>query len=101
MMYDGGDPTNLATAMVTYAQRASDPTLGIFTDMVPAPLMQVFRSHYGQVVRDSGIAYGPNNGFKLNVPETGGDAGGAILTIQSELDFITDTGGNQQVDLKQ
>jgi hypothetical protein len=101
MMYDGFDTTNLATAMVTYAQRASDPVLGIYTDMVPAPLMQVFRSHYGQVVRDSGIAYGPNNGFKMNVPETGGDAGGAILTIQSELDFIADTGGNQQVDQKQ
>ncbi len=101
LMYDATDPTNVAQTMVNYAQRASDPTLGIFTDMVPAPLMQVFRSHYAQVVRDSGIAYGPNNGFKLNVPQTGGDAGGAILTIQSELDFITDTGGNQQVNMKQ
>jgi hypothetical protein len=101
MMYNAADPTSLATAMVTYAQRASDPTLGIFTDMVPAPLMQVFRSHYGQVVRDTGIAFSPNNGFKSGVPETGGDAGGAILTIQSELDFIADTGGLQQTDLKQ
>ncbi|HTC92057.1 MAG TPA: hypothetical protein VK699_01235 [Terriglobales bacterium] len=101
MMYDATDPTSLATAMVTYAQRASDPTLGIFTDMVPAPLMQVFRSHYAQVVRDGGAAFGPNNGFKSGVPQTGGDAGGAILTIQSELDFIADTGGNQQVNQKQ
>jgi hypothetical protein len=101
LMSDPLDPTNIAPTVVTYAQRASDPVLGIFTDMVPAPLMQVFRSHYAQVVRDGGIAFGPNNGIKAGVPETGGDAGGAILTIQSEKDFIVDTGGNQQVNLKQ
>jgi hypothetical protein len=100
IMYDQTDPTNLATAEITYAQRASDPSLGIYTDMVPSTFMQVFRSHFGQVVRDSGVAYSPNNGFKAFVPETGGDMGGAILTIQSEQDFITDT-NNQQVDLKQ
>jgi hypothetical protein len=87
--------------MVSYAQAASNPSTGIFTDLVPAPLMQVFRSHYGQAVRDNGIAFGPNNGFKAGVPETGGDMGGAVLTIQSEQDFIADTGGNQQVSLKQ
>jgi len=63
--------------------------------------MQVFHSHYAQVVEDSGVAFGPNNGFKTGVPETGGDMGGAVLTIQSELDFINDTGGNQQVNLFQ
>jgi hypothetical protein len=101
LMYDASDSTSIAAAMVSYAQAASNPSTGIFTDLVPAPLMQVFRSHYGQAVRDNGIAFGPNNGFKAGVPETGGDMGGAVLTIQSEQDFIADTGGNQQVSLKQ
>jgi hypothetical protein len=93
---------NIASTIVTYAQKASEPgTSSIIYDMLPATLMQVFHSHYAQVVRDSGAAYGPNNGFKPGIPETGGDMGGAVLTIQSELDFINDTGGNQQVQLFQ
>lgn len=93
---------NIATTIVTYAQKASEPgTSSIIYDMLPATLMQTFHSHYAQVVRDSGAAYGPNNGFKPGIPETGGDMGGAVLTIQSELDFINDTGGNQQVQLFQ
>jgi hypothetical protein len=96
MMWDPATSnTNVATAIVSYAQKASDPTNGIITDMVPAGSMRTFRSHYTQVVRDSGIAYTGNNGFKSGIPETGGDMGGAVLTIQSELDFINDTGGQQ------
>jgi len=68
---------------------------------VPVKNLQSFRSHYAQVVRDNGIAFGANNGFKAGVPETGGDAGGLVMTIQSELDFIADSGGNQQVGFKQ
>jgi len=108
-MYDATDPTNIATTLIgTYAQEIAanpanggNPGSGILTDFVPVKNMQAFRSHYAQVVRDSGIAFGPNNGFKLGVPETGGDAGGLVMTIQSELDFIVDTGGNQQVNFKQ
>jgi hypothetical protein len=101
LIYDNTDPTNIATAMVNYSQKASDPVTGVITDLVPQPLMLTFRSHYAQVVRDSGIAYAPNNGYKFGVPETGGDAGGLVFTIQSELDWILDTGGNQQVNFKQ
>jgi hypothetical protein len=93
--------TNIAATMVSYAQKASDPSVGVITDFLPAGAMQTFHSHYTQVVRDNGAAYGPNNGFKSGIPETGGDMGGAVLTIQSELDFINDTGGNQQVNQQQ
>ncbi|MGB8260662.1 MAG: hypothetical protein WCE75_09940 [Terracidiphilus sp.] len=100
---------NIAPTVVTYAQYASDPVNGVIQDMVPANAMQVFHSHYAQQVVDQPIAasgggsysaYSPNNGFKTGVPETGGDMGGAVLTINSELDFINDV-GNQQVNLKQ
>src|SRR5215813_8017218 len=108
-IYDATDPTNIAGALIgTYVQEIAAnppnggfPGSGILTDLVPLKNMQAFRSHYAQVVRTSGVAFGPNNGFKLGVPETGGDAGGLVMTIQSELDFIADTGGNQQVGFKQ
>lgn len=100
-MYDYNDSTNLAPTVVFYAQHASDPTAGVYTDFVPAPLLQVFRSHYAQAVQDNGVGIVGDNGFITGVPETGGDMGGAVLTINSEIDFITDTGGNQQVNLRQ
>lgn len=87
--------TNIAATVVSYAQKASQPGVGVITDFLPAGNMQTFRSHYTQVVRDNGTAYTGNNGFKSGIPETGGDMGGAVLTIQSELDFINDTGGQQ------
>jgi hypothetical protein len=62
--------------------------------------MQTFHSHYAQVVTDAGVAYTGNNGFKTGVPETGGDMGGAVLTIQSELDFLNDF-NNQQIQQQQ
>ena len=89
--------TNIAKFMVKYAQTASDPTTGAVTDFLPAAYMQTFHSHFIQITSDTGHAFTGNNGFKSKVPETGGDMGGAVLTIQSELDFILDTGGNQQV----
>ncbi|HEY0797183.1 MAG TPA: hypothetical protein VGD64_15535 [Acidisarcina sp.] len=101
LLYDPSDATNIATTMVSYAQAAANPITGIVTDFVPAPLLQVFRSHFAQVVTDSGAGYGGNNGFKSGVPETGGDMGGAVYTVQSELDYINDTGGLQQTDQKQ
>jgi len=92
--------TNIAPFITYYANLAADPVSGSINDMVPLKSLQVFHSHYAQVVQDNGIAYGPNNGFKTGVGETGGDMGGAVLTIQSELEFIADTGG-QQVNLVQ
>src|SRR5215472_11723732 len=108
-IYDNTDPTNLAAILIgTYAQEiaanppnAANPGSGILTDFVPVKNMTVFRSHYGQVLRDSGAGTPGNNGFKMGIPETGGDEGGMVFTIQSEIDFIADTGGNQQTNFKQ
>jgi hypothetical protein len=109
VIYDASDTTNItATIVGTYAQEIAanppnggNPGSGILTDFVPVKNLHAFHSHYTQVVRTSGVAFSANNGFKTGVPETGGDAGGLVLTIQSELDFIADTGGNQQVNFKQ
>jgi hypothetical protein len=100
LIYDASVSSNIATAMVVYAQNASHPTTGVIQDFVPASFLQTFHSHYAQVVRDNGVAYGPNNGIKYQVPETGGDMGGAVFTIQSELDFLNDT-NNQQTSVLQ
>jgi hypothetical protein len=93
--------TNLAETIVTNVENASKPGTGIITDLLPIDSLQVFHSHFAQQDTYSGGAVVADNGFKPGVPETGGDMGGAVLTIASELDFITDTGGNQQVGLLQ
>jgi hypothetical protein len=96
---DPTDSTLIAGAMVAYAQHAAASTL---PDFVPATALTVFRSHFNQIVVTSNSDdIGPNNGFKTGVPETGGDMGGAVLTIQSEIDYINDTGGSQQTNLNQ
>jgi hypothetical protein len=95
------DPTVsgiLANAMVNYAQHA---VLSTLPDFVPATSLQVFRSHFNQLIDDASDDQYPNNGYKSGVPETGGDMGGAVLTVQSELDYINDTGGNQQTNMFQ
>jgi len=53
-------------------------------DFVPASQLLVFRSHYNQV----GIA-GANGHVG---PEAGGDVGGAVYTVQADLDNVFDTG---------
>jgi len=93
--------TNLASTIVIDVQNASAPSTGIITDLLPINYLQVFHSHFAQQDTYSGGAVVADNGFKPGVPETGGDMGGAVLTIASELDFINDTGGNQQVNLLQ
>jgi hypothetical protein len=55
-------------------------------EWVPVSQLQVFRDHYTQ----SGAA--GSNGYRTGHPEAGGSAGGAIITIQSDLDSITDFG---------
>ena len=97
-VYDYTDSLSLATNLVTLAQTAATTT---YSDFVPANSLNVFHSHFAQVVTTSGGGYPGNNGIKTGVPETGGDMGGAVLTKESELDFIADSGGNQQVNLKQ
>jgi hypothetical protein len=105
-IYDPTDSTNLAPYVIQYAQEAANvggiyPGSGILTDFVPASKMEVFRSHYAQQVRDAGGGIAGYNGLQLNIPETGGDEGGAVLTINSEIDYQNDTAGNQQVNKKQ
>jgi ABC-type phosphate transport system substrate-binding protein len=70
------------SALVTDAQTevASIP------DFVPIAQLQVFRSHYLQAGL-IGI-----NGHLPRMTEQGGDVGGAVLTIQTDLDNIADTG---------
>jgi hypothetical protein len=55
-------------------------------EWVPVAQLQVFRDHY----TSSGKAGA--NGYLTGKVESGGSAGGAIITIQSDLDFITDFG---------
>ena len=98
-MYDNTDTTLIAQTMVNYAQLIATSYI---PDFVPATSLQVFRSHFNQIVVTSNSNdQDPNNGYKSGVPETGGDMGGAVLTVQSELDYINDTGGSQQVNLFQ
>lgn len=97
-VYDYTDPLNLSTNLVTLAQTASTT---LYSDMIPATALNVFRSHFAQVVTTSGMGYIGNNGIITGIPETGGDMGGSVLTKQSEQDFYADSGGNQQVNLKQ
>jgi len=68
------------SAMVSAAQSqvASIP------EIVPIAQLHVFRSHYLQ----AGVL--PSNGHLK--AEAGGDMGGAVFTVQADLDNITDTG---------
>ena len=98
-VYDPTDETLVINPLIAYAQHAA---VSLLPDFVPATALQVFRSHFNQIaVTSNSDDIGPNNGIKFDVPETGGDMGGAVLTVQSEVDYITDTGGSQQVNLFQ
>ena len=68
------------SALVSAAQKevASIP------EIVPIAQLHVFRSHYLQ----AGVL--PSNGHLK--AEAGGDVGGAVFTVQADLDNITDTG---------
>jgi len=74
-------PTGI-TAMITAAQNQ----VGNIPDFLAFGQLEVFRSHYTQ----SGVA--PNNGHERSGKESGGDVGGAVYTVQADLDFIADTG---------
>jgi ABC-type phosphate transport system substrate-binding protein len=70
------------SSLVTAAQTQ----VATIPDFVPIGALQVFRSHYTQ----SGIT--GMNGHLPKTVEAGGDVGGAVLTIQTDLDNITDNG---------
>lgn len=90
-VYDPTDSTLIVNAVINYAQHAATSSI---PDFVPATALTVFRSHFNQlVVSSNSNDQFPNNGFKSGVPETGGDMGGAVLTIQSEYDYLADTNG--------
>jgi ABC-type phosphate transport system substrate-binding protein len=80
-------------AVQTLITQAQTQALNI-PDIVPFSSMQVFRSHYTQSGRAG------QDGFATGTKEGGGDMGGAVFTIQSDLDNFTDT-GKEIVNLKQ
>jgi len=70
-------------------------TAANFGDFVPDTSMTVFRSHYAQLARtwNGGTGQYPSNGVQATVnpePEYGGDAGGQVLTISSEVNYMHD-----------
>jgi len=83
-------PPTAVTTLITQAQTQ----VANIPDFVAFSSLQVFRAHYTQ----SGRA--PADGFIAGKTESGGDVGGAVFTIQSDLDFFTDT-GKELVNLKQ
>src|SRR5208337_5198289 len=94
VMFDFSDPAHsLVPAMVANEEIVASTQQ---SDFVPLTAMQVFRSHYTQVVGYSDVAQtiiagaGCNNGYLPGIFDTGGDVGGAILTINSELDAVND-----------
>jgi len=66
-----------------------------FPDIVPYSEMQKFRSHYDR----PGEAAPASNGHTGEPAESGGDVGGAVFSIQADLDFFADT-GTQLLQLK-
>ncbi|HEY6290935.1 MAG TPA: hypothetical protein VI455_05140 [Terriglobia bacterium] len=82
-------PTGIANLV-----SAAQSQVAQIPDFVPVNSLEVFRSHYTQ----SGVA--PSNGHKARSKEAGGDVGGAVLTVQADLDNITDT-GKELTSLKQ
>jgi hypothetical protein len=77
-------PHTVPTA-VTSLINAAESQVANIPDFVPIGQMLVFRSHYAQ----SGIA--GKNGHAAREIESGGDMGGAVLTVQEDLDSLTDT----------
>ncbi|MGA8492983.1 MAG: hypothetical protein WB711_21350 [Terriglobales bacterium] len=73
------------TALVAGAQ---SQVVNVYPDFLPLSAMGVFRSHYRQslisALNGTGGACSPN--------DTGGDVGGAVLTIQSDQDYCAATG---------
>jgi hypothetical protein len=84
-------PTPIAVqTLITQAQSQ----VANIPDFIAYNSLQVFRSHYTQSGRP------PSDGFVTGRLESGGDVGGAVFTIQSDLDFFADT-GKEIVNLKQ
>jgi len=64
-------------------------------DFIAYSSLQVFRSHYNQ----SGFL--GHDGLCTGTHESGGDVGGAVFTIQADLDYCADNAGKELVGLRQ
>jgi hypothetical protein len=73
------------TALIAGAQHQ---VVDFLPDFLPLSAMGVLRSHYKQ----SGIVAANGSGGACNFGETGGDVGGAVITIQGDQDYCTATG---------
>jgi hypothetical protein len=73
------------TALITTAQ---DQVVNIYPDFLPLSAMGVLRSHYKQ----SGIFGANGSGGACTFAETGGDVGGAVISIQGDQDYCAATG---------
>jgi hypothetical protein len=87
-------------ALITKAQNYAVTTIPDFVPFEYAgqQYLTVFRSHFSRPGLKAGTRI--SNGHIPGVPEAGGDEGGAVLTLQADLDNITDT-GLELVQLKQ
>ena len=79
------------SALITAAQTEASTTI---PDFVPISELQVFRSHYTLSGKPG------SNGLASGTHESGGDVGGAVLPVQADLDYFTDT-GKELVGLRQ
>jgi hypothetical protein len=71
---------------VDWIQTVSESILPYVPEYVPYSDMKVFRSHYAQ----SGVT--PHNGNISGVPAAGGNVGGLVYPIQSDIDYFGFTG---------
>jgi hypothetical protein len=77
----GGSVSNLVNAAQAYAT-------SFIPDFVPYANLAVFRAHHSVTLNGKSVA--PHDGFNKSV-ESGGDASGAVFTVEAELDYQTDT----------
>ena len=86
-VYDGN---SFVLTLINYAQNVAMDTI---PDFVAGPKLGVFRAHFNQIVVSSNSNdINPSNGYASGTNEHGGDMGGAVLTIQSDIDYCNDTG---------
>ncbi len=87
-------------ASVCQLVNALQSQFGSIPDLAPLSAMTVFRSH--STINLNGTNFLGSNGNAKGTTETGSDVGGAVLTVQSDLDFYLDTGNkDQETGLKQ
>jgi len=83
------------TALITAAQ---NQVVSIYPDFLPLASMGVLRSHYKQ----SGVVPNNHSGGKCFNVESGGDVGGAVISIQGDQDFCAASSNHAgRVNLKQ